>query len=73
MVTEVRTRRIDADTHFNLTIDRADLRALLPRQQMAQAGSLTPAASAPRCARPAPARASPAARLATRSSTPRLG
>lgn len=37
MVTEVRTKRIDADTHFNLTVDYRDLRNLLPKQRLSQA------------------------------------
>lgn len=37
MVTEVRTKRIDADTHFNLTVDYRDLRDLLPKQRLGQA------------------------------------
>lgn len=33
---EVRTKRIDGDTHFNLTIDYKELRDVLPRGQMQQ-------------------------------------
>ena len=33
MATEVRTKRIDADTHFNLSVDYKDLKDLLPRAQ----------------------------------------
>ena len=36
MVTEVRTKRIDADTHFSLTIDHRDLRDLIPRAGSAE-------------------------------------
>ena len=31
MATEVRTKRIDADTHFNLSVDYKELKGLLPR------------------------------------------
>ncbi len=36
MVTEVRTKRIDADTHFSLTVDHRDLRDLIPRAGSAE-------------------------------------
>ena len=36
MVTEVRTKRIDADTHFNLTVDYTLLRDMLSREHSAQ-------------------------------------
>ena len=31
MATQVRTKRVDADTHFNLTVDYRDLRDMIPR------------------------------------------
>ena len=31
MATQVRTKRVDADTHFNLTVDHRDLRDMIPR------------------------------------------
>ena len=31
MATQVKTKRIDADTHFNLTIDYRELRDMVPR------------------------------------------
>ncbi|HLF78316.1 MAG TPA: amidohydrolase family protein [Dehalococcoidia bacterium] len=34
---EVRTKRIDGDTHYNLTLDYKELRDLLPRSQMREA------------------------------------
>ena len=37
MVTQVQTRKIDADTHFNLTIDYKDLKDLLPATQLGAA------------------------------------
>jgi predicted TIM-barrel fold metal-dependent hydrolase len=37
MVIGVKTRKIDADTHFNLTVDYKELRDLLPRRQVRQA------------------------------------
>lgn len=36
MVTEVRTKRIDADTHFNLTVDYTLLKDMLSREHSAQ-------------------------------------
>ena len=40
MATQVATRKIDADTHFNLTVDYRDLRELLSRGQQAQASEM---------------------------------
>ena len=36
MATEVRTKRIDADTHFSLTLDYDELKDLIPRKQSAE-------------------------------------
>ena len=36
MATEIRTKRIDADTHFNLSVDYKDLNDLLPRARNAE-------------------------------------
>ena len=36
MATEVRTKRIDADTHYNLTVNYKDLKGLLPRDRNAE-------------------------------------
>ena len=40
MATQVATRKIDADTHFNLTVDYRDLRELLSRGQQAEASEM---------------------------------
>jgi aminocarboxymuconate-semialdehyde decarboxylase len=40
MATEVATKRIDADTHFNLTLDFKELRDMLPRSQSAELESM---------------------------------
>ena len=36
MATQVRTKRIDADTHFNLSVDCGDLKDLLHRARNAE-------------------------------------
>ena len=36
MVTQIRTKKIDADTHFNLTVDYTQLKDMLPRSLSAQ-------------------------------------
>ena len=40
MATQVATRKIDADTHFNLTVDYRELRELLSRGQQAEASEM---------------------------------